>query len=440
MTISCSACRGVLSFSGNWRHQPGGGPAAGAGRQVNRPAACVKVRGFDMQAVVRVAFECVERPVAGDDLFEDGDLKDAPQPVMLGGGQQWLSSLAEHDHGVREIHQPGQRFELRQCPSNGLRLECWHARRIFKHANGAARTESSRQNRRARCRRDRVNEARSSPKPHIKDVGSASDYSQQIFAEDRARVGRAKADLIQRAGLLLENLRVASRGEIKTNPCRTAAAAVPPRQAPAGTRGADPDADSWYRHPAVGAGRVQIHVGAQIGQHQRLAEIARAEVRHDDGHLGIAQRHGVQIDGIRKAHVERRTAVPACARTPTLSTPQWTNTARWWRCGPFEHRLHADRRESRNSASRGTGRRRGRRSKVSGASRPADSPWRRRKTDRDARARRRLRTTSSPGTLAINAACATLCRSSSATQSCGEFLRLLRRHAASQLRGRRLER
>src|ERR1039457_3057240 len=57
-------------------------------------------------------------------------------------------------------------------------------------------------------------------------------------------------------------------------------------------------------HPVIRTGGVEIHVGAKIAEHERLAEIARAEVGDYKIDLGIAKGHGVQVDGVREAHVE----------------------------------------------------------------------------------------------------------------------------------------
>ena len=48
-------------------------------------------------------------------------------------------------------------------------------------------------------------------------------------------------------------------------------------------------------------------------------------MRHDKRHVRQSQRHRVQIDGIRKTHVEWRRE-SELLRTPTVNTPQCTNT------------------------------------------------------------------------------------------------------------------
>ncbi len=58
-------------------------------------------------------------------------------------------------------------------------------------------------------------------------------------------------------------------------------------------------------HPVVGTGGVDVYVGAKIAQHERFAEIARAEVGDHKRDLGIAEGDGMQVDGVGVAHVER---------------------------------------------------------------------------------------------------------------------------------------
>ncbi len=60
-------------------------------------------------------------------------------------------------------------------------------------------------------------------------------------------------------------------------------------------------------HPAIAARSIQVNVGAQIAEHQRLPQISGAEVGHHEIQLGMQQSQWVQLDRIGIAHVEGRT-------------------------------------------------------------------------------------------------------------------------------------
>src|SRR5262245_2227571 len=59
-------------------------------------------------------------------------------------------------------------------------------------------------------------------------------------------------------------------------------------------------------HPAIAAGGIQIYIRAQIRQHQGFTKISRAKVRNDESHSRITKRDRMEVDRIRKTHVELR--------------------------------------------------------------------------------------------------------------------------------------
>src|ERR1041385_1415323 len=58
--------------------------------------------------------------------------------------------------------------------------------------------------------------------------------------------------------------------------------------------------------PRVAAGCIEINIRAKVRQHQRLAEKAGAEVRHNEAHLWIGEGDRMQVEWIGKSHVEWR--------------------------------------------------------------------------------------------------------------------------------------
>ena len=78
--------------------------------------------------------------------------------------------------------------------------------------------------------------------------------------------------------------------------------------------------------PAVRAGGVEMDVRALVGRHQRLAEEAGAEVRQDHRHLRKADATRATASGSPRRR-SKRLGSPSFLRTPTVSTPQCTNTA-----------------------------------------------------------------------------------------------------------------
>src|SRR5580704_13051193 len=140
---------------------------------------------------------------------------------------------------------------------------------------------------------------------YIDDVASGRENSQEIFAENGPRVSFAGPDLIERPSLIFEDPVLPAAREKRR--IRSEQEALVPRNFERMPENlAQREVPGLVAHPLVGAGRVQVDVGALVGQHQSFPKIARAEVRHDHGDLGIAQCDGVQIDGVRKPHIERR--------------------------------------------------------------------------------------------------------------------------------------
>ena len=56
--------------------------------------------------------------------------------------------------------------------------------------------------------------------------------------------------------------------------------------------------------PPVGAGGIEVDIGAEGGEHEGLAEVACAEVGDDEGEAGVAAGDGVEVDGVGEAEVE----------------------------------------------------------------------------------------------------------------------------------------
>ena len=82
---------------------------------------------------------------------------------------------------------------------------------------------------------------------------------------------------------------------------------------------------SFVAHPAIGAGGVEVHVGAQVAQHQRFAKIACAECGTMKFNFGNCSAIACRSIGLEK-RMSKCDGSPSFLRTPTLSTPQCTNT------------------------------------------------------------------------------------------------------------------
>ena len=177
----------------------------------------------------------------------------------------------------------------------------------------------------------------------------------EIAAEDFSRTCVARADLVERRRLLRRRHRSPSRAERTTSRCRRAAGPGRRRRAPA-EDGAERQA-RVILDPAVRARRVEQHVGAEVGDHQRLAKQAGAEVRNDDRHGRIARarpragradcRSGCRTGSAGRASCERRPTARRSARTPTVPGLAAATS---------KMRPHAIVAESRSDASPGTGR------------------------------------------------------------------------------------
>jgi GDSL-like lipase/acylhydrolase family protein len=113
-------------------------------------------------------------------------------------------------------------------------------------------------------------------------------HAPEILAEDLASRLRACADLVECRRLLLVHA-----GHPSPREERRIGAEQQPLGADDGERLTE-DAGESHAHifdPGVRARGVEQHVGAQVRQHQRLAKHARAEMRNDDRHVRIRQRH-----------------------------------------------------------------------------------------------------------------------------------------------------
>src|ERR1017187_5065202 len=134
-------------------------------------------------------------------------------------------------------------------------------------------------------------------------IASRPKQPLQVAAEDRTGVLGADSQLQQRSGLSFENAGVPAARKKRRVGTEKQAAGAGDIQRP-GEHGLQ--VQTVVPHPVVGAGGVQVHVGALVRQHEGLAEIAGPEMRNDERQFGVTQGDGVQIDGVGEAHVERR--------------------------------------------------------------------------------------------------------------------------------------
>lgn len=123
----------------------------------------------------------------------------------------------------------------------------------------------------------------------------------EVAAEDVASGGFVDSGGVERGGLGVENRLVPAAGEETRVGAEEQALRTRYGESAAKDRS---QIETFVLHPAIAAAGIEPDVRAQIGEHQRFPERARAKVRHDEMYLRKPQSDRMEIERVSVPHVE----------------------------------------------------------------------------------------------------------------------------------------